>query len=106
MSALQTWTRDPSPNVRRSVANNLNDIAKDHPRVVEKIARRWLKGAGKDRRKLVRHACRTLIKQGRQGTLKTLGYGPPRVEMEKLRLLTPQAIFGEALIFELRRKNF
>ncbi len=69
--------------------------------MVSQIAGRWLKGNSKGREKLVRHACRTLIKQGHQGTLKALGYGPPCVELEELSILTPCVLFGDALEFEL-----
>ncbi len=98
---LEVLKDDEEEYVRRSVANNLNDIAKDHPDVVARIAARWLKGAGKDRKKLVRHACRTLIKQGHQRKLKALGYGPPRIELNKLKILTPRVNFGDVLEFEL-----
>lgn len=76
---LEKLRDDPSEYVRRSVANNLNDIAKDHPDTVAGIAEKWLKGATPERQKLVRHACRTLIKQGHQRTLLALGYGKPEV---------------------------
>ncbi len=98
---LEALKDDGEDYVRRSVANNLNDIAKDHPNLVARIARQWLKGADKNRRRLIRHACRTLIKQGHKGTLKALGYGPPRVEMDMLRISTPRVAFGAALVFEL-----
>ncbi|MHA1153902.1 MAG: DNA alkylation repair protein [Alphaproteobacteria bacterium] len=99
---LEALKDDREEYVRRSVANNLNDIAKDHPEIVARIAGQWLKGADKNRRRLVRHACRTLIKQGHRGTLKALGYGPPRVALERLRISTPRVAFGTALEFELR----
>ncbi len=102
---LEALKDDEEEYVRRSVANNLNDIAKDHPELVARIAGRWLKGASRDRERLIRHACRTLIKQGHRGTLKALGYGPPSVELEKLEILTPQVPFGEALLFELSLKS-
>jgi len=100
LSLLQVLKDDKEEYVRRSVANNLNDIAKDHADVVAKIAGRWMKGASKDRKRLVRHACRTLIKQGHKGTLKALGYDDPALEVEKLHILTPKVQFGDALTFE------
>ena len=102
LSLLEALKDDREEYVRRSVANNLNDIAKDHPDIVAQVAGQWLKGADKNRQRLVRHACRTLIKQGHRGTLKALGYGPPRVELDKLEILTPRVTFGAALEFELR----
>jgi 3-methyladenine DNA glycosylase AlkC len=98
---LQMLKDDPSEYVRRSVANNLNDIAKDHPDLVVEIAVRWLEGASEERRRLVRHACRTLAKQGHPGALEALGYGPPRISLGSLTVLTPVVRLGEALSFEV-----
>ncbi len=98
---LQALKDDSSEYVRRSVANNLNDIAKDHPDLVAEIAGQWLVGASKDRQKLVRHACRTLIKQGHQATLQALGYDRPKVSLVGLQLERPVVKFGQALVFEM-----
>ena len=72
---LELLKDDPEEYVRRSVANNLNDISKDHPDVVVEVAQRWSDGASKKRKRLVRHGLRTLIKQGHVGALAILGYG-------------------------------
>ena len=85
--------------MRRSVANNLNDIAKDHPEVVADIAARWMKGASPERKRLIRHACRTLIKKGHPKTLAVFGFKPPRMAQAKIDLLTSKVIFGESLQF-------
>ena len=112
---LPTFIDDPSPllpllealkddeeeYVRRSVANHLNDIAKDHPALVAKMAKKWMRGATVNRGRLVRHACRTLIKQGHKETLAALGYKKPSVRVKRLKILTPKVQFGEALLFEL-----
>ena len=98
---LELLKDDDEEYVRRSVANNLNDIAKDHPDLVAEIASQWLKGAEKNRERLVRHACRTLIKQGHQATLKAFGYNKARVEVDKLEVLNSSVAFGSALEFEL-----
>ena len=68
---------DPSEYVRRSVANNLNDIAKDHPDLVAGLALDWLVDASPERKRLVKHACRTLIKQGHAGALAAFGFTTP-----------------------------
>lgn len=101
IALLKSLKDDKEEYVRRSVANNLNDIAKDHPAVVAQIAGLWLKGASGEMKKLVRHACRTLIKQGHQGTLKALGYGAPCIKLDKLDISTPRVIFGKTLEFDL-----
>lgn len=65
---------DPDPVIRRSVANHLNDIAKDHPQRVVALAKDWMDDATTERRALLRHALRTLVKQGDQGALAVLGF--------------------------------
>ncbi|MCF6338730.1 MAG: DNA alkylation repair protein [Gammaproteobacteria bacterium] len=101
IALLEKLKDDPEEYVRRSVANNLNDISKDHPDVVADIAARWMKDASKNRARLVRHACRSLLKAGHKKTLKVLGFGPPRIHNVSLQLLTPKVVFGEKLQFEL-----
>ena len=98
---LELLKDDDKEYVRRSVANNLNDIAKDHPDIVADIARRWMKGADKERKKLIRHACRTLIKNGHQKTLKISGFNPPEIRKTNIEVLTPTVVFGGALQFTL-----
>ncbi len=66
---------DPSDYVRRSVANHLNDIAKDHPALVAQWLRDHLPGAPPPRRALLKHASRTLIKAGDPAVLKAWGLG-------------------------------
>jgi len=90
---------DESEYVRRSVANHLNDIAKDHPDLVAELALEWLKGADKNREKLVRHACRTLIKQGHSGALKAFGHTAPKLELLQLSVHTPHITLGDSLKF-------
>lgn len=102
---LEKLRDDDEEYVRRSVANNLNDIAKDHPDLVANIADRWLEGADKNRERLVKHACRTLVKQGHKKTLKALGYGHPNVELESFKILTPHVQFREAVSFEISIKS-
>ncbi|HTD90223.1 MAG TPA: DNA alkylation repair protein [Burkholderiales bacterium] len=86
---LRAFQRDPRPVlalpellkddsslcVRRSVANNLNDIGKDHPDLLFATAERWLKNANENRQWIVRHALRSAVKRGEQGALRVLGFG-------------------------------
>ncbi len=72
---LELLKDDPSLYVRRSVANNLNDIGKDHPQLLAALAKRWLKGASDERRWIVKHALRSAIKRADAGALGALGYG-------------------------------
>jgi 3-methyladenine DNA glycosylase AlkC len=72
---LRALQDDPSAYVRRSVANHLNDIAKDHPGLVVRWLHDHLDGAGPERRALLRHASRTLLKAGEPGALQAWGLG-------------------------------
>jgi hypothetical protein len=61
--------------VRRSVANHLNDIAKDHPELVADWVHQHLRTASPARTALLRHASRSLIKRGHAPTLSAWGLG-------------------------------
>lgn len=75
LALLERLKDDPELYVRRSVANNLNDIGKDHPAVLLATAKRWWRGAGANRRWIVRHALRSAIKRGDAEALALLGFG-------------------------------
>jgi 3-methyladenine DNA glycosylase AlkC len=75
LALLEKLKDDPSAYVRKSVANHLNDITKDHPARVIETAARWYADGGDDRRWIVRHALRTLVKKGDAAALAILGYG-------------------------------
>ena len=70
---LEQLRDDPDEVVRRSVANHLNDVGRDNPKLLIGIARNWMKHAPDSRESLIRHALRTLVKQGNVDALKLLG---------------------------------
>ncbi|GGY32790.1 hypothetical protein GCM10011297_02160 [Bacterioplanes sanyensis] len=88
---LEQLRDDSSEYVRRSVANHLNDIAKDHPELIAELAREWMQNAPLTRQKLLRHGCRTLIKQGHRATLAVFGWQPITLS-EVSFSVSPQAI--------------
>jgi 3-methyladenine DNA glycosylase AlkC len=61
---LEALKDDPELYVRRSVANHLGDIAKDHPDLMLEICARWIKGASPERQWLIRHALRYPARKG------------------------------------------
>lgn len=77
LALLEKLKDDPSLYVRRSVANNLNDIGKDNPHVLFSTAKKWLKGASSNRVWIVNHALRSSIKRGEHGAFAVLGYDKP-----------------------------
>lgn len=61
---LEQLKDDPDLYVRRSVANHVGDIAKDHPELAFQLCEKWVKGASRERRWLIRHALRHPAKKG------------------------------------------
>ncbi|WP_434361540.1 DNA alkylation repair protein [Parasalinivibrio latis] len=96
---LEKLRDDESEYVRRSVANNLNDISKDHPDLVAAIADQWIQGADKNRKRLVKHACRTLIKNGHSGAMSVFGFQLPELDIFRLSVETPRVQFGNNVVF-------
>lgn len=72
---LQALQDDPSAYVRRSVANHLNDIAKDHPALLADWLATHLPSASAERRALLKHASRGLVKAGDAAVLAAWGLG-------------------------------
>lgn len=96
---LEKLKDDEAEYVRRSVANNLNDIAKDHPDLVASIAKKWWPKADKRRQRLIRHGCRILLKEGHPSVLATLGFNPPKLHNTQLNLDQTSVRFGDAIGF-------
>lgn len=99
LAILETLKKDPSLYVRKSVANNLNDISKTHPALVVKIAKDWY---GKDGYTdwIVKHGCRTLLKKGNQEVLDIFGYhNTPSVDIMGFALSTTSIARGENITF-------
>jgi hypothetical protein len=100
IALLELLKDDPGLYVRRSVANNLNDIGKDHPDLAVEVCRRWLVGASAEREWIVRHALRSLVKRGHRGALKLLGVSAtPSVAIGKIKLLPKTVEIGGRLRF-------
>ncbi|MDH5464076.1 MAG: DNA alkylation repair protein [Thiovulaceae bacterium] len=76
LEILEKLKDDLSEYVRRSVANNLNDISKDHPAKVKSVAKDWM-GKTKEGDWIVKHACRTLLKAGDTEVLALFGFTSP-----------------------------
>ena len=102
---LEALKDDKEEYVRRSVANNLNDIAKDHPDLIADITEKWLIGADKNRERLVRHACRTLLKNGHKKVLTSFGYKKPVLANISLKLSTSEVNLGDNFQIKLSLSN-
>lgn len=101
---LENLKKDPSEYVRRSVANNLNDITKDHPLTVIEIARKW-KGISKETDAIIKHACRSLLKRGHPEILEFYGLDSTGLGVEDFKITTPQIKINESVEFEFTIQN-
>lgn len=90
LELLELLKDDPALYVRRSVANHLNDIGKDHPELLNSTAQRWLRGASPERAWIVRHALRSAIKRGDAGALAVSGFGAKAEVSVRGQSITPQ----------------
>ena len=117
--ALKKLQEDPSPilpiltnlkndtedYVYRSVANNLNDISKDNPKLILSIAKEW-NGTSKTTNWLVKHGLRTLLKKGNQEAMSIIGYGKAKdTEIDSFELKKEFIEIGEYLEFSFRISN-
>lgn len=105
LELLELLRDDPTTLVRRSVANNLNDLGKVHPTLLVETCAAWLKSASAERRALVEHALRSAVKRGDSGALALLGFGAkPSVALEDVRFKPKRVAIGGrvAVTFALR----
>jgi len=97
---LEKLKDDPEIFVRRSVANNLNDISKDHPALALELSARWI-GESEEVDWVVKHGLRTLLKQGDTKALQLFGYGSPsNVSINSLNFSGAQPLIGASTYFE------
>jgi len=96
---LAQLKNDPSLYVRRSVANNMNDISKTHPDLVAKLAKEWY-GDNEHTNWIVKHACRTLLKQGNTDVLALFGFhNVTSVNVDDFALASTSVLLGEDITF-------
>ncbi|MCB9422520.1 MAG: DNA alkylation repair protein [Ardenticatenaceae bacterium] len=97
---LEHLKNDKSESVRRSVANNLNDISKDNPDLVIAVLQRWQTDNNDEIRQITSHALRTLIKQGHPAALEMLGYPSGAAIQIRNFVIEPEIIpFNGSLTF-------
>ncbi|MES2744228.1 MAG: DNA alkylation repair protein [Bdellovibrionota bacterium] len=98
---------DPELYVRKSVANHLNDIAKDHPDYVIKVLRSWQKEAETTEEKarllwITKHSLRSLIKAGHAGALTAIGVNTAaKVKVTGFKLSEKILELGERMDFSI-----
>lgn len=120
-SQLKRFQRDPEPvfkvlellkddvsvYVQKSVANALNDISKDNPTTLLTRVAQWLPNASKQRRWILRHGLRSLIKQGVPEVFELLGYSPTIDVHSQLQLSMARVSMGDSfnILLKLQSKS-
>lgn len=115
-SRLKAFQKDPSPvitllkqlkndsslYVRRSVANNLNDIGKDNPDAVTSLLKEWKKEATENTLWMIQHAVRSLVKEGNKEALEILGYSSDiDISLTNLIITTEKIHLEKDCFFEM-----
>ncbi|MFN8945010.1 MAG: DNA alkylation repair protein [Pseudobdellovibrionaceae bacterium] len=106
LKILEKLRFDPELYVRKSVANHLNDISKNHPTLVIQTLKNWKKEVPADFTKefkfIVSRALRTLIKNRDPKALQMLGVSAKKDTLffSKFEIRQPKVKFGSALEFQ------
>ncbi|MEZ5015534.1 MAG: DNA alkylation repair protein [Flavipsychrobacter sp.] len=102
---LENLKNDDDVWVRKSVANNLNDISKDNPELAVKLIKNWL-GKTKHTDWVAKHAARTLLKQGNTTVMSLFGLEMDKsIKLSDFKVLTPTVKEGKDLKFSFRIHN-
>ncbi|OZD04957.1 DNA alkylation repair protein [Rhodococcus sp. 06-235-1A] len=105
VAILDRLYRDDSDYVRRSVANHLNDFSRDVPNIVVQTAARWLEAPDANTDRLVRHALRTVIKNGNTEALALLGFAPADLDVTGPALDVAEVHVGDSVEFSASIRN-
>ena len=96
LNILELLKADESLYVRKAVANNLNDISKDHPDLAIATALKWKNSGNAHTEWIIKHACRSLIKQGHPEIFAVFGYtSHPKLDVINVKSTKKQVKTGD-----------
>ena len=101
---LDKLMNDPSEDVRRSVANNLNELSKTSKRLMLDFCKKWL-GKSKETDGLIKHAVRTLLKNGDTEAMAMFGMNKPEGILIKNFVCEKSVEIGRTLNFSFIIEN-
>jgi len=102
---LEILKEDNSEYVRKSVANNLNDISKDNPELVLSVAKKWF-GKHPHTDWIVKHGLRGLLKKGNTEALQIFGFvGAEGIKVSNFKLDENKVKLGEKITFSFAVKT-
>jgi hypothetical protein len=84
----------------------LNDIAKDNPETVIDLVKKW-QGESENIDWILKHGCRTLLKQGHAEAMELFGFGSAvkNIHIEDFQISTPKVKIGNSLEFSFKLLN-
>ncbi len=102
---LENLKNDDAETVRKSVANNINDISKDNPEIVLSIIKKW-KGKSKNTDWIIKHGARTLLKKGHENVMDKFGLrSVTEIQIRKFKLSSSSITLGDTLAFSFHLLN-
>lgn len=99
---LDSLKADPSKFVQKSVANHLNDLGKDDSRWLLQTMKSWSRSEDPATQWIIRHALRSLIKQGDPAALRLIGYEPAKLKEVELTVKPDSIAIGESVSAQLK----
>jgi 3-methyladenine DNA glycosylase AlkC len=96
---LENLKKDSCEVVRRSVANNLNDISKDNPDIAIAIAKKW-KNQSPETNAIIKHGLRSLLKAGHPEVLKYYQLNADNLTIDRFIIKNKKVKIGDHLEFE------
>ena len=100
---LENLKADDSLYVRKAVANNLNDISKEHPDLVAKTCKKWQEAGDARTDWIIKHGCRTLVKNGHPLAMSLFGFArKPNVKIKSFSIKPAKAKIGSGVILFLK----
>lgn len=97
---LKNLLNDDELYVKKSVANNLNDISKDHKDILIAITEEHY-GKTKNTDWILKHANRNLLKQAEPKILNVFGFGNhTEIDIQNFKINTTTVNLGEYLFFD------
>lgn len=102
---LENLLNDESLYVRKSVANNLNDISKDNKELLIRFTEKHY-GETEHTDWILKHANRNLLKQAESRILTVFGFGnTTQIDIQKFKLSSETIQLGEYLFFDFNLIN-
>lgn len=102
---LETLKNDQEDYVYRSVANSLNDISKNHSKLVLDLGKKWV-GKSETTDWVLKHALRTLLKKGEPKAMQLFGFAPGKsLNVSTFSLAKSKIAIGDATTLKIDLTN-